>query len=326
MIDRRVFMAGFGGIAVSALRARGEVLPRRVGVLIFGTPNDPIANSLIGALRDGLGKLGWIDGRNLTIDYRITPDPAGIRAGASELVALAPDLIVSRSGAVTKAVQERTSSIPIVFLGAGDPIASGLVASLARPGGNITGITDVYFTIGGKWLEMLKTTAPHLTRFGIVFNPDLTSPTYFPSIEAASAQFDVEAIKIPIRAMDEIEPALDRFAAEPNGGLVLLPPAPVRAARETIRAIALKYRLPAIYQNKAYVIEGGMMSYGPDGDDLFRHGGPAYVDRIFHGAKPGSMPVQFATKFELAYNLKAASAIGIEIPPALFSRADAKID
>ena len=219
-----------------------------------------------------------------------------------------------------------TKAIPIVFLGAGDPIASGLVASLARPGGNITGITDVYFTIGGKWLEMLKETAPHLTRFGVVFNPDLTSPTYFPSIEAAAAQYDVQTVMMPMRSQSDIEQALERFATEPNGGLVILPPAPVRTTREQIRSMALKYRLPAIYQNRYYVIEGGMMSYGPDGDDLFRRGGPAYVDRILRGAKPAAMPVQFATKFELAYNLTSARAIGLEIPPALFSRADAKIN
>jgi putative tryptophan/tyrosine transport system substrate-binding protein len=324
-IGRRQFMAGLGGVLASPGLARAQTSQRRVGALIFGSPNDPVANALLAALRDGLGKIGWTDGRNLALDTRIAGDSDEIRATAAALVATQPDVIVSRSTAVTRALQQLTTTIPIVFLGAGDPIASGLVASLARPGGNITGITDVYFTIGGKWLEMLKETAPLLTRFGIVFNPDLTSPTYFPSIEAAAAQYDVQTVMMPTRSRSEIEQALESFAAEPNGGLVLLPPAPVRATREAIRAIALKHRLPAIYQNKYYVIEGGMMSYGPDSDDLFRRGGPGYVDRILRGARPAAMPVQFATKFELAYNLAAVRAIGLEVPTELFSRADARI-
>jgi putative tryptophan/tyrosine transport system substrate-binding protein len=324
-IGRRQFMAGLGGVLASPGLARAQTSQRRVGALIFGSPNDPVANALLAALRDGLGKIGWTDGRNLALDTRIAGDSDEIRATAAALVATQPDVIVSRSTAVTRALQQLTTTIPIVFLGAGDPIASGLVASLARPGGNITGITDVYFTIGGKWLEMLKETAPLLTRFGIVFNPDLTSPTYFPSIEAAAAQYDVQTVMMPTRSRSEIEQALESFAAEPNGGLVLLPLAPVRATREAIRAIALKHRLPAIYQNKYYVIEGGMMSYGPDSDDLFRRGGPGYVDRILRGARPAAMPVQFATKFELAYNLAAVRAIGLEVPTELFSRADARI-
>jgi ABC-type uncharacterized transport system substrate-binding protein len=326
MIGRREFLAGLGGAVASPFFARAQASGRRLGVLIFGTPNDPIAHALLAALQDGLARLGWVEGKNLAVDFRIASDTATIHSGAAEIVALAPDVIVSRSTVVTKALQNATATIPIVFLGAGDPIAGGLVASLARPGGNITGITDLYFTIGGKWLEMLKEAAPQVTRFGILFNPDLTSSTYFPSIEAAAAQYDVQAVMMPTRSQAEIEQALEQFAAEPNGGLVVLPPAPVRAAREAIRAIALKYRLPAIYQNKYYVIEGGMMSYGPDSDDLFRRGGPAYVDRILRGAKPAAMPVQFATKFELAFNLRSAQAIGLDIPRALYSRADAKID
>jgi len=328
MLGRREFVAALGGAAFWPPMARAQEpgRMRRVGVLIFGTPNDPIAHALLAALRDGLAKLNWVEGQNLRIDFRIGADPAAIHAGAAELVGLEPDVIVSRSTVVTRALQDETTTIPIVFLGVGDPIASGLVASLARPGGNITGVTDVYFTIGGKWLEMLKRAAPRVTRFGIVFNPDLTSTTYFASIEAAAAQYDVQAVMLPVRSQEDIERALDRFAAQPNGGLVVLPPAPVRAARELIRGIALKYRLPAIYQNKSYAIEGGMMSYGPDSEDMFRRGGPSYVDRILRGARPAAMPVQFATKFELAFNLKTVKAIGLDIPPALFSRADAKID
>jgi len=328
MLGRREFVASVGGMAAWPLIARAQEpgRVRRVGAMIFGTPNDPIAHALLAALRDGLAKLNWIEGRNLRIDFRISGDAETIRASAAELVALGPDVIVTRTTVVTKALQAQSTTIPIVFLGAGDPIASGLVASLARPGGNITGITDTYFTIGGKWLEMLKTAVPQVTRFGIVFNPDLTSPTYFPSIEAAAAQYDAEAVMLPVRSEDDIERALNRFAGEPNGGLVILPPAPVRAARELIRRIALEHRLPSIYQNKFYAIEGAMMSYGPDSDDLFRRGGPAYVERILRGMKPAAMPVQFATKFELAFNLQTIKALGLEIPPELFSRADAKID
>jgi putative tryptophan/tyrosine transport system substrate-binding protein len=332
MLRRREFVAGLGGAAVWPLMARaqqpdqGADQIRRIGVLMFGTPNDPISGALVAALRDGLDKLNWHDGRNLRVDVRIGSDVEAIRVAAADIVGLKPDVIVSRSTVVTRALQEQTTTIPIVFLGAGDPITSGLVASLARPGGNITGITDVYFTIGGKWLEMLKEAVPGLTRFGIVFNPDLTSATYFPSIEAAAAQYDVQAVMLPVRSGEDIERALDRFAAEPNGGLVMLPPAPVSAARELIRTIALKHRLPVIFQNKAYAIEGGMMSYGPDSEDMFRRGGPSYVDRILRGAKPAAMPVQFATRFELAFNLKTIKAMGFDIAPALFSRADAKID
>lgn len=326
MIGRRTFMVGLGGALAAPFAARSAERPRRLGVLLFGTPNDPIARAHVDALRDGLAKLGWVDGKNLAIEARFGSNADEFRAGAMALIALELDVIVSRSTVVTRSLQEMTTTIPIVFLGAGDPIASGLVASLARPGANITGVTDVYFTIGGKWLEMLKESAPHLTRFGIVFNPDLTSQTYFPSIEAAAAQYDVQTVMIPMHSQAEVEPAIEHFAAEPNGGLVVLPPAPIRATREVIRGLAVKHRLPAIYQSKYYVIEGGMMSYGPDGDDLFRRAGPAYVDRILRGAKPAAMPVQFATKFELAYNLAAIKAIGLDIPAALFSRADARID
>jgi len=299
---------------------------RRIGALIFGSPTGPLAPAFLTALKDGLARLNWVEGRNLRFDARIASDRAEIRSGAAELVALAPDVIVTRSTVVTRALQEMTTTIPIVFLGAGDAIASGLVASLARPGGNITGITDVYYTIGGKWLEMLRSAVPRLTRFGILFNPDLTSQTYFPSIEAAAAQFDVQTVMLRVHSDDDIAPAIDGFAAEPNGGLVILPPAPVRPAREKIRAAALKHRVPTIFQSKFYAIEGGMMSYGPDSDDLFRRGGPAYVDRILRGAKPAAMPVQFATKFELVFNLKTAAALGIEIAPTLLERADVKID
>ncbi len=327
MLRRRDFVAGLTTAALlpRASRAQQQKV-RHVGVLIFGTPNDPISHALEAALRDGLAKLHWIDGENLRLDVRIGGDPSSIQASAAEIVALAPDVIVSRTTVVTKALQAQTSTIPIVFLGAGDPIASGLVASLARPGGNITGITDVYFTIGGKWLEMLKEAVPRLTRFAIVFNPEVTSPTYFPSIEAAAAQYDVQAIMLPVRSDEDIAKALEGFSTEPDGGLVLLPPAPVRASRQLIREITLKHRLPAIYQNKFYTIEGGMMSYGPDSDDLFRRGGPAYIDRILRGAKPASMPVQFATKFELAFNLKAIHELGVDINPALLSQADVKFD
>jgi putative ABC transport system substrate-binding protein len=326
MIGRRQFIAVLGGAAALPLAASGQERMRRVGVLIFGSPNGPIAPTLLAALKDGLAKLNWVEGRNVHFEFRIASDQAQIHSSAAELVALAPDVIVSRSTVVTRALQERTATIPMVFLGAGDAIASGLVASLARPGGNITGITDVYYTIGGKWLEMLRSAVPQLTRFGIAFNPDLASPTYFPSIEAAAAQFDVQTVMMPMHSDEDIEPAIDRFAAEPNGGLVILPPAPVRPARERIRAAALKHRLPTIFQSKFYTIEGGMMSYGPDSDDLFRRGGPTYVDRILRGAKPAAMPVQFATKFELVFNLKTAKDIGIEIAPTLLERADVKID
>jgi putative tryptophan/tyrosine transport system substrate-binding protein len=324
---RREFITFLGAAAAwpRSGRAQQPNVLRRIGVLIIGSENDPIAQKQLAALRDGLRRLDWVEGRNLQIDFRASGDPGRIRAYAEELVRLAPSVILTRGTAITRAVQEHTQTIPIVFLGAGDPVANGLVGSLARPGGNTTGVTDLFFTIGGKWLQLLKEVAPGITRFALIFNPEISSTAYFASIEAAADQFAVKAIRTPVRNAIEVARSIDAFATEPNGGLILIPPAPARDDRDVISRLAVRYRLPAIYQNKSYATEGGMMSYGPDSDDLFRRGGPSYVDRILRGSKPSEMPIQFSTKFELVFNLKAAKAIGLEIPAALLARADVVI-
>jgi putative ABC transport system substrate-binding protein len=330
-VKRRQFITLLGGAATWPLAARaqqGERM-RRIGVLSEGAENDEMAHAAITALKEGLAKLGWDEGRNLRIELRFGgADTRQFLAYAAELVGLAPDAIVTESGATTRAVQQQTRSIPIVITGAGDPAFTGMVKSLARPEGNVTGITNLYASIGGKWLELLKEAAPQVERVAIVHNPQLNTAVgsgYVPSIEEAARTLAVKVISIPYRDAVDIVRATDAFAAEPNGGLIVLPPTPTAANRETILRLAAEHRLPAIYSGRPQVGEGGLIAYGSVPTDRFRRAA-SFVDRILRGAKVSELPVEYPTKFELVINLKTAKAIGLTIPEAFLLRADELIE
>jgi len=327
-VGRRKCLAVLGGAIVWPLAARaqpGERV-RRVGVLIYGRSDNRGSRAQADSLREGLQELGWFEGRNLKIEFRYNSDRERIRAGAEELVRTAPDVIVANTNAATAALQRLTKTIPIVFAGVGDPVAGGLVTSLNRPGGNATGITNLFFSLGGKWLELLKEIAPRLSRVAIMYNAELSArEDWFAAIEEAAPMFDVTLTKLPIRNLNDIESAIEQFAAEPNGALIIVPPGLVGAESDLTVRLARDRRLPAIYHARTYSVDGGLMSYGPDRADLFRQSA-TYVDRILRGAKPGEMPVQFPNKFELVINRGTAKSMGLDIPPTLIARADEMIE
>jgi putative ABC transport system substrate-binding protein len=328
MIRRRDFIAGLGSAAVWPLVADAQPgdRVRRVGVLMgSATEADVLQRANLVLLRDGLAKLGWMEGRDLRMDVRFAAsDLNRIRAYAAELVSLVPDvLVVTPPTMATIAVQERTQTIPIVFTAGGDPLVSGVVRNIVRPEGNTTGFSNYEPSFAGKWLTMLKAAAPRLTRVAVIFSPELVSSPfgsiYMPSIEAAAPTFALQMIKLPIRDVVDVVRGIDAFAAEPNGGLVVLPPAPYR---ETVIRLAAQHRLPAIFHSRDIAVTGGLMSYGSASlADQF-HRAASYVDRLLRGAKVSDLPVQFPTKFELVINLKTAKTLGLTIPETLLATAD----
>jgi putative tryptophan/tyrosine transport system substrate-binding protein len=327
-IKRRKCLAMLGSVLAWPVAAGAQQAQRvrRIAVLIYGGEDSAGSQAQVAALRDGLKELGWVEDRNVQIVVRFDSNPNRLATHAEALLGQLPDVIVVSSSAATKALQQLTQTIPIVFAGVGDPVVNGLVASLVRPGGNITGVTNLFYSIGGKWVELLKELAPRLARVAAIFNPELsTSQGWFAAIEEAAAMLGVKTIRIPVRDPGGIEKALDTFAAEPHGGLIVVPPGLVGAEREMVFRRAAQRQLPAIYQSKAYALDGGLMSYGADASDLFRQSA-SFVDRILRGAKPSELPVQVPTRFELAINLKTAKAMGLDIPPMLLARADEVIE
>jgi putative ABC transport system substrate-binding protein len=283
---RRKCLAVLGGSILWPLAAWAQPTERvrRVGVLIYGRGDNRGSRAQADSLREGLQELGWFD-------------PERIRIGAEELVRTGPDVIVANTNAATSALQQLTKTIPIVFAGVGDPVAGGLVTSLNRPGGNITGITNLFFSLGGKWLELLKEIAPRVARVAIMYNAELSArEDWFAAIEEAAPMFDVTLTKLPIRNLPDIEHAIERFTAEPDGALIVVPPGLVGVDRDLTLRLARDRRLPAIYHARTYSIDGGLMSYGADSADLFRQSA-TYVDRILRGAKPSDLPVQFPNRF-----------------------------
>jgi putative ABC transport system substrate-binding protein len=270
MMRRREFISLLGGAAAAwplAARAQQDGRVRRVGLLSGGAENDPTWPGNVAALREGLAKLGWIEGRNLRIDFRFSAgEPDRMRAYAAELVSLAPDLIVTNTGAATRTAQQQTTTIPIVFTGGGDPVANDLVRSISRPEGNVTGFSVAEPSIAGKWVELLKEAAPRLARVAIIFNPDLsfTSLSYVSSLEAAAPALAVQMVKTTFRNSVDIVRAIDAFAAEPNGGLLVLPPTPTTAIRDTILQLAAQHRLPSFFFGRNDVVAGGLMTYATD--------------------------------------------------------------
>jgi putative ABC transport system substrate-binding protein len=328
MIGRREFIAGLGGAAAFSWRASGQEPERvrRVGVLIFSAENDPLTRTRLAALRDGLEGAGWTEGRNLHIDVRYgAADAAQLRSSAEELVKLAPEVIVTGAAPATRAIEQLTQTIPIVFVEVTNEVGYGLTGKLARPRVNATGITNLYLAIGARWLELLRQAAPRVVRVALLFNPEFDSRGYLAAIEAAAEADGVNTARIPVRDANVIKHGIDAFATEPNGGLVIVSPTPSFSNVELIFRLATQYRLPAIYPVRGLAVEGGLMAYGPLIPDMFRDAAP-YVDRILRGAKPGDLPVQFPTMFELVVNLKAAREIGLEFPHALIARAATVIE
>jgi len=298
---------------------------RRIGVLTGSTEDDSTTRANFAALREGLAKLCWIEGRNLRIDLRITgSDPDRERANAAELVGVAPDVIVASSAPSTRAAQEQTKTIPIVFTAGNDPVANGLLKNIAQPEGNTTGFTSTVDSLIGKWLALLKEAAPHITRVALVFNPQTVNVGYLRSLEAAGPPVGVQTLKTPVRDPLEMVRAIDAFAAEPNGGLLVVPVLPIDSY-QMLHRLAAQYRLPGIHSNRRGVADGGLMTYATDAPDNYRRAA-AYVDRLLRGTKVSELPVQFPTKFELVVNLKTAKALGLKIPESLLLPADEEIE
>ena len=331
IVRRREFIVLIGGAAAWPLAARAQQSDRvrRIGVLMGYAENDSEAQAQIAAFRDGLQKLGWMEGHNTRIDTRwaIPADADSMQRLAKELVALQPDLILSSTTPATTALLQQTHTIPIVFATVGDPIGSGFVATFPRPGGNVTGFNVSEPTQSGKWVELLKEVAPHIARVVMLFNP--TSATYaeywLKPFEAAAPSFAVEAIAAPVRDRSELENVIAAQAREPNSSLIAMPDSFTDAHRVEITSLAARYRLPAVYPFRFFAEVGGLLSYGVDRTDNFQRAA-TYVDRILKGEKPAELPVQAPIKFEFVINLKAANALGLEVPSHLQQLADEIIE
>ncbi|MBI2751172.1 MAG: ABC transporter substrate-binding protein [Burkholderiales bacterium] len=298
---------------------------KRIGVLVPFAESDGESRTLVAAFREKLQQLGWTDGHNLRIDTRWASGGVGqIRTFAKELVELKPEVIIVRSTPVTAALLKETRTIPIVFTAVSNPVSDGLVASLARPGGNVTGFTQVESSLGSKWLELLKEVSPRVTRVAVMFNPKTAGgggSYYLRFVEDAAASIAMKMTAARIQDAGEIERAIDAFTREPNGGLIVLPDFTTVAHRELIVSLAARHRLPAVYPFRAFGTNGGLVTYGIDLIDMFRRAAE-YVDRILRGARPSELPVQGPVKFELVINLKTAKAIGLTIPQSILVRAD----
>jgi ABC-type uncharacterized transport system substrate-binding protein len=326
---RRDFVTLLGGAAAWPVVARGQQSERmrRIGVLTTLAADDAEAMARLAAFLQALQQLGWIDNRNVHIDYRWgAGEPERIRRNAAEMAALAPDVILANGTAGVGPLLQATRTVPIVFVQVSDPVGAGYVASLARPGGNATGFTLFEYGMGGKWLELLKQIAPSVTRAVVLRDP--TQPTGIAQLAAmhsVAPSLGVEVSPVGLRDPDEIERGVAAFARGANGGLIVTAGALSLVHRDPIIALAARHRLPAVYPYRIFVVSGGLMSYGTDSTDSYRRAG-GYVDRILKGEKPADLPVQQPTKFELAINLKTAKALGLDIPPTLLATADEVIE
>jgi putative ABC transport system substrate-binding protein len=328
---RREFITLLGGAIVWPLAAHAQQPDRmrRIGVLMGYAESDREGQAFVAAFREGLQKLGWAEGRNIRIDTRwATPgDAESIQRFAKELIALQPDLILSAATPTTAALLQQTRTIPIIFATVSDPVGSGFVASFPRPGGNVTGFTNIEPTMAGKWLELLKEIAPRVNRVAFLFNP-ATAPyaEYFLNpFKAAAASFAVEAIAAPVHDASELESVVAVQAREPNGGLVVMTDVFATAHRAEITSLAARYRLPAVYPYRFFAEVGGLLSYGSKLVDNYRRAA-SYADRILKGEKPSDLPVQAPVKYELVINLKTAKALGLDVPLQLQQRADELIE
>jgi putative tryptophan/tyrosine transport system substrate-binding protein len=338
-MKRREFIArlGAGGVYAAVPRlalAQQDTRVRRIGVLMPLDENDPVMKTYVSAFTQTLADLGWTDGRNVRMDFRWAGgDINRMRAFAHELVGLQPDIILTSATPASAAVQQETRTIPIVFVNVGDPVVSGLVASLSRPGGNITGFATFELSLGGKWLELLLEIAPGLNRAALMFNPDTSAtvrslkvaPISMPSFETAARSLKVAPIIAPVHSDAEIETAIIALGREPGGGLVVPPDLFAYEHRVPIILAAARNNIPAVYALSEFAKHGGLLSYGPAQIDNFRRAA-SYVDRILRGAKPAELPVQLPVKFEMVVNLKTAKALGLNVPPSILVRADEVIE
>jgi putative tryptophan/tyrosine transport system substrate-binding protein len=327
---RRDFIQAIAVSTTWPLAARAqqpEEHMRRIGVLEETAEDDKERNSQFAKFREGLASLGWLEGRTVHVEHRFAAADAGrYEPLAKELVALQPEVILAVSTPVTAALQRQTSTIPIVFLGVSDPIGSGFVAGLARPGGNLTGLMLYDAGIAGKWLAMLKEIAPGLERAALVANPKTTAYDYFVrNAKAAAASLGVELVPTPIANAAEIERSIESFGRMPNGGLLLPSDGTTIVHRDLVIALAARYNLPAVYAVRFFVTAGGLMSYGTDLGLAFQQAA-SLVDRILRGAKPIDLPVQTPTKYQTSLNLKTAKALGLTVPPGLLVAADEVIE
>jgi putative ABC transport system substrate-binding protein len=329
-MKRRQFITLLGSAAAWPLAARAQQSERmrRIGVLMMYAESDAQAQALVAVFRAGLRDLGWTEDHKIRLDYRwATSDSESIQRSAKELVALQPDLILSSSTPTTASLLQQTRTIPIIFANIVDPVGSGFVASLPKPGGNVTGFLNLEASMTGKWLELLKEIAPRVARVAIFFNP-LTAPyaeIYLTPFNAAAASLGVEAIVAPVRDMTELDTFIAAQARDPNGGLMVMPDGFMFAYHAEIASLTARYRLPTVSSYRVFPKAGGLLSYGNDILDNYRRAA-TYADRILKGEKPSELPVQFPVKFELVVNLKTAKALGLEVPPSLLARADEVIE
>jgi putative ABC transport system substrate-binding protein len=311
-----------------SIAARGQPIDRlrRIGVLI-GAANDPTGQARAKSFEQSMERLGWVTGRNVRIDYRwgARDNPEQAQAYAAELVAAMPDLILTQGSQNSQAVAKQTHDIPIIFVEASDPMSSGLVSSMARPGGNLTGFTNFEFSIGSKWLEILKEVVPEIKSVLVLQGLDIGNQGFLRAILGAAPSMGVAPVSMPVRDAGDIELAITTFAQQPQGGLIVLPGSSRLDNRDLIVALARQHRLPAMYSTRPFVVSGGLMSYDTRISELWRQAA-AYADRILRGENAGDLPVQVPTKYELIINLKTAKEQGLAIPQSVQARADEVID
>jgi putative tryptophan/tyrosine transport system substrate-binding protein len=328
-VNRRKFISLLSGTAAWPLAASAQQVERirRVGVLFSSSADDPLAQTLVGAFSQGLQELGWVLGRNVRVDYRwAAVEDDRVRQYAAELVGLAPDLVLTFGNTATRAVQRAAPALPIVFVYTADPVGSGLIASLGRPGGQATGFLSIEYGTSTKWLELLKQIDPQVSRAAVLRDPETASGMgQLGAIQGAAPTFGIEVSPIDARDAAAIERAVAAFARGSKGGLIVTTSRLARHHRDVITALAARYKLPAVYPNRYFVAAGGLACYGPDFIDQLRQAA-GYVDRILRGEKPADLPVQAPVKYELVINLKTAKALGLEVPPMLLARADEVIE
>jgi len=327
---RREFITLIGGAVMwpFAARAQQSTGARRIGILIAeAVEGDPYYEDRLVAFREKLRALGWIEGQNLKLDiHRAAPKAADVRKHVDELLAGRPDIVVTTGGTTTAPMLQATNTVPVVFIGAIDPVGSGLVESLSHPGGNATGFMQFDYSLSGKWLEILKQVSPKVTRAGVIRDATITSGVgQFAVIQSVAGSLGVDVVPIGSRDEREIENGISKITRSPNAGLIVTSGAAVSGHRDFIVKLAVQYGLPAVYCQRTWVDHGGLISYGPDLLALSRLAA-GYVDRILRGEKPAELPVQAPTNYELVVNLKAAKAMDVTIPPALLARADVVIE
>ena len=327
-MKRREFITLLGGAAAWPLAARAQQSDRRrIGVLVQFGEDHPVAQARVAAFLQGLQQLGWIDGRNVRIDYRWSAGGADrTRKSAMELIALEPDVVMAFTSAAVAPLRQATSTVPIVFAVVADPVGAGYVESLARPGGNVTGFAAQEYAVSGKWIELLKELVPHLTRVAVLRDSAIAAgPGQFGALQALAPSFGIELRPVDLHDTVGIEQGIAAFAKGSNNGLIVTGSPSATLHRDLIISLAARHKLPAVYYERSYVPAGGLISYGSDYLDQCRRAA-GYVDRILKGEKPADLPVQAPTKYELAINLKTAKALRLAVPPTLLARADEVIE